>query len=328
MRPEMIDVPWWVWGLTLAGLAALLLLDLLIIGRKSQQVTAADSLKWVGFYVGCAILFGLGVWYFADAHFAVEYFTGYLTEYSLSVDNLFVFMVLMASFAVPAVHQQRVLLVGIVLALAMRGVFIAIGSALITEFIWIFFVFGGFLLWTAARLVGAKGESGTHGEGGADGVVRWVRKVFPVTGEYHGHRCVVKIDGRRHLTPLLLVIAAIGSADLLFAMDSIPAIFGITQAPFLVFAANAFALMGLRQLYFVIGGLMTKLVYLSRGLAPILGFIGVKLIVHGLCEYQLLPGWMDINNWVSLGFIVVVLAITTVASLAKARETSPQSSSV
>ena len=313
---DELDVPWWVWLATLGGLAALLLLDLVIVDRKPHEVTTGEAAKWVTFYVACAILFGLGVWWFGDAHLAVEYFTGYITEYSLSVDNLFIFMVIMASFAVPSIHQHRVLLIGILLALVMRGVFIAVGAALINQFVWVFFLFGAFLLWTAGSMLRKKDEDEEYRE---NVVVRWVRKVFPVTEDYHGVKSTVKIDGRRYLTPMLVVIIAIGSADLLFAVDSIPAIFGITQEPFLVFTANAFALMGLRQLYFLIGGLVDKLVYLSVGLAVILGFIGLKLILHALHEYHVVPEWLDVSNWMSLGFIVLVLAVTTWASLAKTR---------
>ncbi|MFC7343299.1 TerC family protein [Saccharopolyspora griseoalba] len=312
-----MHVPLWVWFATLGGLAVLLLLDLVIVDRKPHEVTTGEAAKWVTFYIGCAILFGLGVWLFGDAHFAIEYFTGYITEYSLSVDNLFIFMVIMSSFAVPTIHQHRVLLIGILLALVMRGIFIAVGAALIAKFVWIFFVFGGFLIWTAISMVRKKDEDEEYHE---NAVVRWVRKFFPVTDDYHGSKSTTKIDGKRYLTPMFVVIVAIGSADLLFAVDSIPAIFGITQDPFLVFAANAFALMGLRQLYFLLGGLVDKLVYLSVGLAVILGFIGIKLVIHALHEYHAVPEWLDINNWMSLGVIVVVLAITTWASLAKSKK--------
>lgn len=313
---DQMHVPWWVWLATLGGLAVLLLLDLVIVDRKPHEVTAGEAAKWVVFYVSCALVFGVGVWLFGSPHFAIEYFTGYITEYSLSMDNLFIFMVIMSSFAVPAVHQHRVLLIGILLALIMRGVFILVGAALIARFVWIFFIFGGFLLWTAVNMLRKKDEEEEYKE---NAVVRWVRKFFLVTEEYHGVKSVVKIDGKRYLTPMLMVIVAIGSADLLFAVDSIPAIFGITQDPFLVFAANAFALMGLRQLYFLLGTLVSKLVYLSVGLAIILGFIGIKLVIHALHEYHLVPEWLEITNWMSLGFIVLVLAITTWASLVKSK---------
>jgi tellurite resistance protein TerC len=222
----------------------------------------------------------------------------------------------MASFKVPAIHQHRVLLVGILLALAFRSVFIAIGAALIAQFVWVFFLFGAILVWTAVSMLRNKGEDEEYHE---NAVTRQVRKFAPVTDDYHEHKYTVKINGKRMITPMLLVIVAIGSADLLFAVDSIPAIFGITQEAFLVFTANAFALMGLRQLYFLLGGLVTKLVYLTYGLAVILAFIGAKLFLHALHEYHVVPDWLDINNWVSLGVIIVVLTVTTVASLAKAR---------
>ncbi|MDA3628717.1 TerC family protein [Saccharopolyspora sp. WRP15-2] len=314
---DRLDIPWWIWAATLGGLALLLLIDLVIVDRKPHEVTTGEAARWVTFYVACAVAFGIGVWIFGDGHFAIQYFTGYITEYSLSIDNLFIFMVIMSSFAVPSIHQHRVLLIGILLALVMRGAFIAVGAALIEQFVWIFFIFGAFLIWTAVSMVRKKDEDEEYKE---NAVVRWVRKVFPVTDDYHGHKSVVKIDGKKFLTPMFVVIVAIGSADLLFAVDSIPAIFGITQDPFLVFTANAFALMGLRQLYFLLGGLVDKLIYLSVGLAVILGFIGIKLIIHAFHEYHLVPEWLEITNWMSLSFIVLVLAITTWASLAKAKK--------
>ncbi|SDP94739.1 tellurite resistance protein TerC [Actinopolyspora xinjiangensis] len=314
-QQDTLGVPWWVWLATLGGLAVLLLLDLVIVDRKPHEVKAGEAARWVVFYVACAILFGLGVWWFGGDHFAVEYFTGYVVEYSLSVDNLFIFMVIMSSFAVPSIHQHRVLLIGIVLALLFRGLFIAIGAQLISRFVWVFFVFGAFLLWTAISMLRDKGES----EEAENAVVRWVRKAYPVTEQFHGTRMSVKVEGKRWLTPMFIVIVAIGSADVMFAVDSIPAIFGITQEPFLVFAANAFALMGLRQLYFLLGDLVDRLVYLSVGLSVILAFIGFKLVVHALHEYALIPHWFEIGNFLSLGVIAFVLFVTAVASLLKSR---------
>lgn len=312
---DQMHVPWWVWLATLGGLAVLLLLDLVIVDRKPHEVTAGEAAKWVVFYVSCALVFGVGVWLFGSPHFAIEYFTGYITEYSLSMDNLFIFMVIMSSFAVPAVHQHRVLLIGILLALIMRGVFILVGAALIARFVWIFFIFGGFLLWTAVNMLRKKDEEEEYKE---NAVVRWVRKFFPVTEEYHGVKSVVKIDGKRYLTPMLMVIVAIGSADLLFAVDSIPAIFGLTKDPFIVFSANAFALMGLCQLYFLLGGLLQRLVYLSYGLSVVLAFIGVKLILEALHESGF--SWApEVPIWLSLSVIAVTLTVTTVASVIKAR---------
>ncbi|WAL63577.1 TerC family protein [Amycolatopsis cynarae] len=311
-----MTVPLWLWASTVAGLLVLIAIDLVIVDRKPHEVTAREALRWVAFYVFCAILFGAGVWIFAGHDPGVEFFTGYLTEYSLSVDNLFIFMIIMASFKVPAIHQHRVLLVGILLALAMRSVFIAVGAALIAQFVWVFFLFGGVLLWTAVSMLRGNDE---HEEYRENAVTRWARRLYPVSDSYDGHRMFVRRGGRRMMTPMFLVIIAIGSADLLFAVDSIPAIFGITQEAFLVFTANAFALMGLRQLYFLLGGLVNKLVYLSYGLAVILAFIGAKLVLHALHEYHVVPDWLDINNWVSLGVIVGVLTLTTVASLLKVR---------
>ncbi|QRP48905.1 TerC family protein [Amycolatopsis sp. FDAARGOS 1241] len=311
-----MTVPLWLWIATVGGLLALIALDLVIVDHKPHAIKAGEAARWVIFYIACAIAFGIGVWVFAGHDPGVQFFTGYITEYSLSVDNLFIFMIIMASFKVPAIHQHRVLLVGILLALAMRSVFIAVGAALIAQFVWVFFIFGGVLIWTAISMLRKKDEEEEYHE---NAVTRWVRKIAPVTDDFHGHKYVVKLNGKRMITPMLVVIVAIGSADLLFAVDSIPAIFGITQEAFLVFTANAFALMGLRQLYFLLGGLVNKLVYLSYGLAVILAFIGAKLFVHALHEYHVAPDWLDINNWVSLGVIVVVLAITTVASLLKAK---------
>jgi tellurite resistance protein TerC len=305
-----------LWIATVGGLLALIALDLVIVDRKPHRVGAGEAARWVIFYVSCAVLFGAGVWYFAGHESGVEFFTGYITEYSLSVDNLFIFMIIISSFKVPAIHQHRVLLIGILLALAMRSVFIAVGAALIAQFAWVFFLFGAVLVWTAISMLRENDE---HEEYQENALTRWVRKVFPVTEDYDGAKAVVKRDGKRWITPMFVVIVAIGSADLLFAVDSIPAIFGITQDAYLVFTANAFALMGLRQLYFLLGGLVAKLIYLTYGLAFILAFIGAKLFLHALHEYHVVPDWLDINNWISLGVIVVVLTITTVASLAKAK---------
>jgi tellurite resistance protein TerC len=319
-----MNVPVWLWAATIVGLLVLIAIDLVIVDRKPHEVTTGEAAKWVVFYVACAILFGAGVWLFAGHDPGVEFFTGYITEYSLSVDNLFIFMIIMASFKVPPIHQHRVLLIGILLALAMRSVFIAIGAALIAQFVWVFFVFGAVLVWTAISMLRRKDEEEEYHE---NAVTRWVRKIYPVTDAYDGHKLFLKRDGRRWMTPMFLVIVAIGSADLLFAVDSIPAIFGITQEAFLVFTANAFALMGLRQLYFLLGGLVNKLVYLTYGLAVILAFIGAKLALHALHEYHVVPDWLDINNWISLGVIVVVLAVTTLASLLKARREPAASTS-
>lgn len=310
-----MDVPVWVWLATVAGLAVLFAIDFLLVDHHPHRVSAREATGWVLFYIACAVAFGFGVWWFSGTDPAIEFFTGYLTEYSLSVDNLFIFMVIMGSFAVPFAYQHRVLFAGIVIALVLRGVFIAIGAQLINNFAWVFFVFGAFLVWTAIGMVRSKEENADP----ENVAVRWVRRFFPVTEDFHAHRSFVKIHGRRYITPIFVTIVAIGSADLLFAVDSIPAIFGITREAFLVFTVNAFALMGLRQLYFLLGKLVDRLVYLSYGLAVILVFIGGKLVVHALEEYGLAPSWLAINNLVSLGVIVGVLLATTVLSLRKSR---------
>ncbi|HET9139078.1 TerC/Alx family metal homeostasis membrane protein, partial [Actinophytocola sp.] len=265
-----MNIPAWVWIATLGGLLLLLAIDLVIVDRKPHEVTIGEAARWVVFYVACAAVFGLGLWYFSGGTHAGEFFAGYITEYSLSVDNLFVFVIIMAAFQVPAIHQHRVLLVGIVIALVMRGIFIAVGAAAIHAFSWVFYLFAVVLIVTAVNL--ARQGTSHDDEFKENFALRGLRKILPVTDDFHGARSIVKIDGKRMVTPMLIVMFAIGSTDLLFALDSIPAIFGLTQEPYLVFTANAFALMGLRQLYFLLGSLLSKLVYLSYGLAVILGF--------------------------------------------------------
>lgn len=323
-------VPLWLWATTVAGLLVLIAVDLVIVDHRPHEITTGEAARWVVFYVLCAALFGAGVWLFAGHDYGVQFFTGYLTEYSLSVDNLFIFMVIMASFKVPVIHQHRVLLIGILIALTMRSVFIAIGAALISQFVWVFFAFGAVLTWTAINMLRGNDDEAEYQE---NALTRWVRKICPVTEEFHGHQAFIKIDGKRRMTPMALVVVAIGSADLLFAVDSIPAIFGITEEGFLVFTANAFALMGLRQLYFLIGGLLQRLVYLAYGLAFLLFFIGVKLVLHAMHENALpfINGgepidWApDIPIWVSLLVIVGTLTVTTVLSLAADRRTARSS---
>ena len=319
-----MDVPTWVWFATIGGLLAIILADLLIVGRRPHVISVAEATRWVLLYVGAAVVFGLGVWAFAGGAYAGEFFAGYITEYSLSVDNLFVFVLIMGAFAVPAEYQHKVLLVGILIALVMRGAFIAVGAAAINAFSWVFYIFAAFLIWTAFGMI--RQGMGGDDEWSEPKVVRAVRRVLPVTRDYHGARVSVRIDGRRWVTPMLVVMLAIGLTDLLFALDSIPAIFGLTQEAYLVFTANAFALMGLRQLYFLIGGLLKKLVFLSYGLSVILAFIGVKLALHALHENELpfLNGGQpvavpEIGIAVSLGVIVGILLVTTVASLVAVR---------
>jgi tellurite resistance protein TerC len=319
-----VNVPAWMWIATIGGLLVLLAVDLVIVDRKPHEVTIGEAARWVIFYVAMAALFGLGIWYFSGGQYATEFFAGYITEYSLSVDNLFIFLIIMTTFKVPSIHQHKVLLIGILLALVMRGIFIAAGAALIAQFSWVFFIFGAFLIYTGWQL--ARENHDEEEEYKENLMLRMVRKVFPVTPDFHGSKSFIKIDGKRFVTPMFIVMVAIGSTDLLFALDSIPAIFGLTKEPFLVFTANAFALMGLRQLYFLLGGLLAKLVYLSIGLSVILGFIGVKLILEALHTNTLpfLNGGEPfhvptIGIEVSLSVIIGVLAITTIASLLKVR---------
>jgi tellurite resistance protein TerC len=319
-----VDVPLWLWLATMGGLLAVILADLLWVDHEPHAVTVGEATRWVLFYIALAVAFGVGLWVFVGGAVAGEFFAGYITEYSLSVDNLFVFVIIMAAFKVPEKHQHRVLLVGILIALVMRGGFIAVGSAAIEAFSWVFYLFAAVLILTAVNLV--RQGSDHDEEYSENAALRLVRRVLPVTPQYHGSRSFVRVDGRRMATPMLIVMFAIGSTDLLFALDSIPAIFGLTQEPYLVFTANAFALMGLRQLYFLLGGLLSRLVYLSYGLAVILAFIGVKLVLEALHDNSLpfVNGGAPVAVWdigivPSLVVIVGILAITTVASLVKSR---------
>ncbi len=313
-----MDVTAEVWLGTIAVLAVVLVVDLVVIGRRPHVPSMREAGVAIGVYSGLAVLFGLWVWWAHGPGFAGEFFAGWLTEYSLSVDNLFVFVLIMANLRVPRELQQFALMFGIVLALVFRGVFIAVGAAAIERFSWVFVVFGVFLVYTAVRLYLDYVADDDSDEATENAVMRWVRGRFPSTPDFRGTKLVVIEEGRRLATPMLLVVVALGTTDLLFALDSIPAIYGLTQEPYLVFTANVFALMGLRQLYFLIGGLLRRLVYLSVGLAVILAFIGVKLVLHAVHEY----GWdaalgldLDIPIWLSLLVIIATLAITTVASL-------------
>ncbi|MFJ6196463.1 TerC family protein [Micromonospora sp. NPDC092111] len=318
-----MNVSGMVWAGTLVALTAVLLVDLFIVGRRPHEPSVRESSLWVGFYVGLALLFGAGLWLTAGGSVAGQFYTGWLTEYSLSVDNLFVFVIIMARFGVPRKYQQKVLLIGIVLALVMRGGFIAAGAALISQFSWVFYIFGAFLIYTAVNLA-RQGEP-EEDEFKENLLIRWSRKALPLSRDYDGAKLTTYQAGRRLFTPMLIVMIAIGTTDLIFALDSIPAIFGITQEPYLVFTANVFALMGLRQLYFLLGGLLDRLIYLSYGLAVVLGFIGVKLVLEALADNNL-PfvnggepvAWAPhIPIWLSLTVILGCLAAATVASLVK-----------
>jgi tellurite resistance protein TerC len=308
-------IPTWAWIATIGAFIAVIAFDFYLVARNPRDPSMRESTIWVVVYVSLAALFGAGVLALAGPQFGGEFFAGWITEYSLSVDNLFIFVLIMSRFAVPREYRQKVLLIGIVLALVLRGIFIALGSEAISRFDWMFYLFGAFLIYTAWKLVKSGDEDEEFKENRA---LKFVRRVLPSTEQYNGASLTVRVDGKRLVTPMLIVMVAIGSTDLLFALDSIPAIFGLTQEPYLVFTANAFALMGLRQLFFLIGGLLDRLVYLSKGLAFILAFIGVKLILEAAHHHGV--SWApEVPILVSLGVIVGTLAVTTVASLAKSR---------
>jgi tellurite resistance protein TerC len=315
----------WVWTLTLALAVVFLVFDVFYIGRRPHEPSLGESARHLAYFVSGAVLFAVGVLVVSGPEYAGQFAGGWLTEYSLSVDNLFVFLIILTKLQVPRRLQQSALLVGIVLALVLRGAFIAAGAAAINAFSWVFYVFGAFLVYTAARL--ARDDETDPSEYTDGRLVRWLRRRIPSTTEWHGAHVIVRNGGRRVVTPMMIVIVALGTTDLLFALDSIPAIYGLTEEPYLVLTANLFALMGLRQLYFLLGGMLTRLVYLNVGLSVLLGFIGVKLILHALHENTLpfvnggrpVTGAPDLPIWVSLTAIVGILAVTTVASLVKSR---------
>jgi tellurite resistance protein TerC len=323
-----MDVSSWVWFTTVGLLIGLLAVDVFVIGRRPHEPTMGECTIAIAFYIGLALLFGLGVLVTSGGRYAGEFFAGWLTEYSLSIDNLFVFVIIMARLAVPRPLQQTALLVGVILALVMRAIFIALGAAAIKEFSWVFYIFGAFLVVTAVRLAMHSSTDTEHDQGAykENAVLRFIKRRLPASDDYHGVKPFVRENGRRLMTPMLVVIVALGTTDLLFALDSIPAIYGLTKEPYLVFAANVFALMGLRQLYFLIGGLLERLVYLSIGLSGVLAFIGVKLVLEALHGNEL-PfvnggehvGVPEIPIWLSLAVILTTLVVTTVASLRKVR---------
>jgi tellurite resistance protein TerC len=319
-----MDVPTWVWFSTVGLLVGLLAVDVFVIGRRPHEPSLRECAIAISFYIGLALLFGLAVLVASGGRYAGEFYAGWLTEYSLSIDNLFVFVIIMARLAVPRALQQTALLVGVILALVMRGIFIALGAAAIKEFSWVFYIFGAFLVVTAVRLAMHKTDDESDYQDNA--VLRFLKRRLPATDEYHGVKLFVLENGRRLMTPMLVVIVALGTTDLLFALDSIPAIYGLTKEPYLVFAANVFALMGLRQLYFLIGGLLERLVYLSIGLSVVLAFIGVKLVLEALHgnELPFINGGEhvhvpEIPIWLSLCVILGVLVVTTAASLLRVR---------
>jgi tellurite resistance protein TerC len=320
-----VDVSPLVWTVTITVTTALLLVDVFVVGRRPHEPTTREVSRHLAFFIGLAVMFGIGIWVLYCAQYGGEFFAGWLTEYSLSVDNLFIFIVIMTKLKVPRQYQQTALLIGIVIALVMRGIFIALGAAAIEQFSWVFYVFGLFLIWTAYKLAKDDDMDGEHYD--QPRIVTFAQTHLPVTDKWNGVKLSIKENGKRLYTPMFIVVLSLGMTDLLFALDSIPAIYGLTQEPYLVFTANIFALMGLRQLYFLIGDLLQRLVYLSKGLAVLLAFIGVKLTFHAMHENELpfindgqpIEWAPEIPIWFSLLAIVGILGVTTVLSLAKDR---------
>jgi tellurite resistance protein TerC len=321
-RRLLVSVPVLEWVVIVIVTIAVLLFDIVIVARHPREPTMRECTIALSVYIGLALVFGIWVWLFHGHQFALEFFAGWITEYSLSVDNLFLFIVIMATFKVPKVYQQQVLLVGIVLALVFRGIFIALGALAIQRFSWVFYIFGAFLVYTAVGLA-----RDAHRDADAENAaVRFARRHLNTTDQWRGLKLYVKDGSGRRLTPMLFVILALGSTDLIFALDSIPAIFGITREPYLVFAANVFALMGLRQLYFMLANLLQRLVYLSKGVGAVLFFIGIKLMLQALRENNLpfINGGKHVDvpevpTLLSLGVILVTLAVAAAASLSTTR---------
>jgi tellurite resistance protein TerC len=310
-----MDVTLLTWALVVGAIIALIVVDLLTVSRKPHDVMFKEAAIWSIFYIGVAIAFGVWVWQTAGSQFGTEYFAAYLVEKSLSVDNLFVFIIILAQFAVPSIYHQRVLMFGVILALVLRAIFIAVGAAALATFSFTFVIFGAILIWTGVGLFKHWDEDPSPED---NKLVKIIRKRIAMTDEYDGSKIFTRQNGKRIATPMFLVMIAIASTDLLFALDSIPATFGVTQEPFLVFAANAFALLGLRALYFLLKGLLDKLIYLSLGLSIILMFIGVKLIMTYVHEI-----WYEvpkIPTVVSLMVIALILIVSTVASLIKVKK--------
>ena len=309
-----MDVTLLTWTVVIGVITALIVIDLLTVSRKPHDVMFKEAAIWSIFYIGVAIAFGIWVWQSAGSQFGTEYFAAYLVEKSLSVDNLFVFIIILAQFKVPSIFHQRVLMFGVILALVLRAIFIAVGAAALAAFSFTFVIFGAILIWTGVGLFKHWDEDPSPED---NGMVRTIRKRIAMTDEYDGSKIFTRQNGKRIATPMFLVMIAIASTDLLFALDSIPATFGVTQEPFLVFAANAFALLGLRALYFLLKGLLDKLVYLSLGLSVILMFIGIKLILTYLHET-----WTEILKIPTVGSLAVIgliLLVSTVASFIKVK---------
>ncbi len=320
-----VDLPLWFEIGSLVVITLILLADLAYAVARPHVPSTKESALWVSFYVVLTLIFAGLMFVFAGPQYGAEFLAGWVTEYSLSIDNLFVFVLIMSTFAVPKMYQQEVLMVGILLAIVFRGIFILLGAALIASFSWIFYVFGAFLLVIGIQQFLSGREDDVERE---NKLVAFLRGRLDMTDQYNGIKLRITIDGKKFWTPILIVFIAIGTADVVFAVDSIPAIYGITKSPFIVFTANVFALMGLRQLYFLLGHLIDKLAYLHFGIAFILTFIGVKLVFHALHDNELpfINGgegvaWApDIGTWESLGVIVVAMTVAVVASLIKLRK--------
>lgn len=316
----MSEISLTTWVVTVAVIVAVLILDLVVGWVRPHHVGFREATAWSVGYVALALAFGAWFTWAYGSELGTEYFAGYLVEKSLSVDNLFVFVVIMATFAVPDRHQHKVLTFGIILALIMRAIFIALGAALISMFSFMFLVFGLLLIYTAVQMHRHRQQDPDVEN---NMVVRAARRLLPVTDSFVDGKIITRVNGRTMVTPMLIVLLAIGSVDLLFALDSIPAVFGVTREPYIVFAANAFALLGLRALFFLVRGLLDRLVYLSVGLALILAFIGVKLMLHW-AHVDISTAVPEIPTLLSLGVIGVVLATVTIASLVKTRRASDE----
>jgi tellurite resistance protein TerC len=328
VEKKTMNVELWVWVVTIVVLVGIITTDFIVQAKKPHEPTLRESAIQVSFYVTFALLFAFVIGFAWGPQFAAEYLAGWVTEYSLSVDNLFVFLIIFTQFVVPRELRSQALLIGIAIALVLRFIFIILGAAFIENFSWAFYVFGAFLIFTAIKIlrdfVGREDEEKT----GAAGLTAWIKKRIRTADDFHGNKFFVTLQGKRHITPLLLVMVAIGMTDLLFALDSIPAVYGLTNEPYIVFVANAFALLGLRQLYFLLGGLMERLKYLGVGLSIILAWIGIKLTVHALHKNELpfinggepFKGIPEITTELSLGVILLTLTVTTVWSLLATRE--------
>ena len=322
----MPELPVWFEIGSFVVLGIILAIDLLLVLKRPHEPSMKEAGLWVSFYIALALLFAGAMFAFTGPEYGGQFIAGWVTEYSLSIDNLFVFIIIMARFSVPRKYQQEVLMVGIIIALILRGIFILLGALVIEQFSWVFYIFGAFLLWTAWK---QAQDDGHDEEDKENPLIARIRKVLPMSEKYDGGKLRTVVDGKKVFTPMLIVFVTIGLTDLLFAVDSIPAIFGLTQSAFIVFTANIFALMGLRQLYFLLGGLMTRLIYLKHALSVILAFIGVKLVLHAMHvnELPFINGgqhieWApEIPTYVSLGVIIGTIVIAVIASLISSKAT-------